>query len=360
MAKAKKLPSGNWRVQVFAGMENGKKKYKSFTASSRKEAEFQASEWALERKERQCGNITVKEAIDRYIEAKKGTLAPSTYREYLKAAERDLVSLHKVKLWDLTSEVVQAAISEESESHSPKTVRNMYGLLAAALKMFSPDISIHVELPKKKRKEVKVPTDKDVQTLLLHVKGKPIEGAILLAATGSLRRSEVSALMPEDVTDLSVQVSKAMVLDSTRKWVIKSPKTEAGYRFSALPPQVIEVVRRCIPFPNPNVITKQFEKACKECGVEGITFHRLRHYYASVLHFLGVPDQNIMLYGGWSSPQVLQGIYEHALEDKNPELRDKIVNHFEDVISHGISHEKSRIFPGFGAGFIGEYNTCRQ
>ena len=342
MAKAKKLPSGNWRVQVFAGMEDGKKKYKSFTAPSRKEAEFQAAQWAMERKERQSGNITVKEAIDRYIEAKKGTLAPSTYREYLKAAERDFTALHNVKLWDLTSELVQATISEESKTHSAKTVRNMYGLLTASLKMFSPDITLHVELPKRKRREVKIPTDKDVNTLLQHVKGQPIEGAILLAATGSLRRSEVSALTQEDVTEKGVRVSKAMVLDSSRKWVLKTPKTDAGYRFSALPPQVIEVVRRCIPFPNPNGITKQFEKACKECGVEGITFHRLRHYYASVLHFLGVPDQSIMLYGGWSSPQVLQGVYEHALEDKNPELRDKIVNHFEDIISHEISHGRNK------------------
>ena len=342
MAKAKKLPSGNWRVQVFAGVEDGKKKYKSFTAPSRKEAEFQAAQWAMERKERQSGNITVKEAIDRYIEAKKGTLAPSTYREYLKAAERDFKALHNVKLWDLTSELVQATISEESKTHSAKTVRNMYGLLTASLKMFSPDITLHVELPKRKRKEVKIPTDKDVKMLLQHVKGQPIEGAILLAATGSLRRSEVSALTQEDVTEKGVRVSKAMVLDSSRKWVLKTPKTDAGFRFSALPPQVIEVVRRCIPFPNPNGITKQFEKACKECGVEGITFHRLRHYYASVLHFLGVPDQNIMLYGGWSSPQVLQGVYEHALEDKNPELRDKIVNHFEDIISHEISHGRNK------------------
>ena len=342
MAKAKKLPSGNWRVQVFAGMEDGKKKYKSFTAPSRKEAEFQAAQWAMERKERQSGNIRVKDAIDRYIEAKKGTLAPSTYREYLKAAERDFKALHNVKLWDLTSELVQATISEESKTHSAKTVRNMYGLLTASLKMFSPDITLHVELPKKKRREVKIPTDKDVKMLLQHVKGQPIEGAILLAATGSLRRSEVSALTQEDVTEKGVRVSKAMVLDSSRKWVLKTPKTDAGYRFSALPPQVIEVVRRCIPFPNPNGITRQFEKACRECGVEGITFHRLRHYYASVLHFLGVPDQNIMLYGGWSSPQVLQGVYEHALEDKNLELRDKIVNHFEDVISHEISHERNK------------------
>ena len=36
MAKAKKLPSGNWRVQVYAGEENGNRKYKSFTAKSGK------------------------------------------------------------------------------------------------------------------------------------------------------------------------------------------------------------------------------------------------------------------------------------------------------------------------------------
>ena len=342
MAKAKKLPSGSWRVQVYAGEENGKRKYKSFTAPSRKEAEYQAAEWARDRKEREQGNITVKEAIDRYIEAKKGTLAPSTYREYKKASERDLTALHNVKIWDLTQERVQIVISEEAKKHSPKTVRNMYGLLTASLKMFSPSTVLNVELPKKQRREVKIPTDADVRKLLDHVKGQPIEGAILLAATGSLRRSEISALTAEDFNDLGVKVSKAMVLDVDRHWVIKTPKTAAGYRFSALPPQVIEVVRQYLPFPNPNTITKHFEKACKECGIEGITFHRLRHYYASVLHFLGVPDQNIMLYGGWSSQQVLHGIYEHALEDKAPEIRQKIVGHFETVVQHEMQHDKEQ------------------
>lgn len=342
MAKAKKLPSGSWRVQVYAGEENGKRKYKSFTAPSRKEAEYQAAEWARDRKEREQGNITVKEAIGRYIEAKKGTLAPSTYREYKKASERDLTALHNVKIWDLTQERVQIAISEEAKKHSPKTVRNMYGLLTASLKMFSPSTVLHVELPKKQHREVKIPTDADVRKLLDRVKGQPIEGAILLAATGSLRRSEISALAAEDITDLGVRVSKAMVLDVDRNWVIKTPKTAAGYRFSALPPQVIEVVRQYLPFPNPNTITKHFEKACKECGIGGITFHRLRHYYASVLHFLGVPDQNIMLYGGWSSQQVLHGIYEHALEDKAPEIRQKIVGHFETVVQHEMQHDKEQ------------------
>ena len=35
MAKAKKLPSGNWRVKAYIGVgEDGKKKYKSFTATT--------------------------------------------------------------------------------------------------------------------------------------------------------------------------------------------------------------------------------------------------------------------------------------------------------------------------------------
>ena len=78
MAKAKKLPSGNWRVLVYAGKENGKNKYKSFTAPTKKEAEFQAAQYAMERKERENGAMTVQEAIDRYIDAKEGVLSPST------------------------------------------------------------------------------------------------------------------------------------------------------------------------------------------------------------------------------------------------------------------------------------------
>lgn len=49
MAKAKKLPSGNWRVQLFVGVdENGKRKYESFTATTAKAAELMAAQRASE------------------------------------------------------------------------------------------------------------------------------------------------------------------------------------------------------------------------------------------------------------------------------------------------------------------------
>ena len=51
MAKAKKLPSGSWRCQVYDYTDTtGKRHYKSFTAGTRKDAEYQAAEYALNKK----------------------------------------------------------------------------------------------------------------------------------------------------------------------------------------------------------------------------------------------------------------------------------------------------------------------
>ena len=50
MPKPQKMPSGNWRVRVYDYTDkDGKKHYKSFTASSKKEAMFLASEYTLEK-----------------------------------------------------------------------------------------------------------------------------------------------------------------------------------------------------------------------------------------------------------------------------------------------------------------------
>ena len=48
MAKAKKLPSGMWRVLLYDGKDdNGKRKYKSFTAATKKQAEADAALYSL-------------------------------------------------------------------------------------------------------------------------------------------------------------------------------------------------------------------------------------------------------------------------------------------------------------------------
>ena len=95
------------------------------------------------------------------------------------------------------------------------------------------------------------------QKLLSLVEGTDLEIPVLLASSGSLRRSEVSALTQQDVTDTGVIVNKALVQNADKEWVIKQPKTAAGYRFVPLPKPIIEKLRAvgagpiCKLDPNP-------------------------------------------------------------------------------------------------------------
>ena len=335
MAKAKKLPSGNWRVQLYTGKDpaTGKRKYESFTAATRKEAEYLAAEYQMDQNERQqIKNWTVKEGIEAYIKSKDNILSPSTVREYKRSAERDLRSMHHVKYADLSNAIIQGAINAESETHSAKSVKNMSYLLIASLKMFYPDFNVRISYPQKKKTEYHIPTDTEIKTLIKHVEGSDIEIPILLAACGSLRRSEICPLLKSDITDMGVRVTKAMVQDENKNWVIKTTKTTAGHRFTPMPPEIIRKLKSCdeqITKLNQNQIYKRFRKALVECGVSDFRFHDLRHYYASVSHALGVPDKYIMQYGGWSSDGVLKNVYQHVLSERAEGEGAKVVDFFE-------------------------------
>ena len=81
MATAKKLPSGSWRVQVYAGKDAaGNPQYRSFTRPTKKGAEYEALQWQLHCKEISRGStaMTLAEAMDKYIASKDGkTKTPS-------------------------------------------------------------------------------------------------------------------------------------------------------------------------------------------------------------------------------------------------------------------------------------------
>ena len=116
MAKAKKLPSGSWRVLVYAGLdEQGKRKYESFTAPTKKEAEFLASEFRFKQKKKiNPGDMTLGEAIDAYIAKKDGVLSPSTIAGYKKIRRTRFQELMGVKLKSLTTEALEQAVAGHS------------------------------------------------------------------------------------------------------------------------------------------------------------------------------------------------------------------------------------------------------
>ena len=192
MASAKKLPSGNWRVLKYTGTENGKRKYASYTAPTKKEAEYLAAMGDIESKNQQKIGITAGEAIDRYIEAKEHIMSPATIHGYKSLRRNAYESIIATPVSSLTQELVQRAINEYAAGHTPKTTRNANGLLSAALTLQCGKY-FRISLPQKDKKRITIPTTEQVSAMLKETKDTPMELAILFAAMLGLLQAEAIA-----------------------------------------------------------------------------------------------------------------------------------------------------------------------
>lgn len=357
MATAKKLPSGSWRCQVYShteeiNMSDGtiKKKriYKSFTCSDpskkgKRICEQEAAAWAADKENEIELNennqiahqdITLQEACEQYITNRTGILSPGTIREYKRSVRKDLQNLMPLKLMEITQEEIQEEINRESLSHSPKTIRNMHGFLSTVLKVYRPNFALRTALPQKARPKLYVPTDEEIQKVLLCVQGTEMEIPVLLAAFGPMRRSEICALHSDHIDRNVVHVEYAMVMNDSHSWVVKRPKSFAGDRFIPVPDFVYEKLKGVngkVTELNPSQISDRFADVLDNNGIHHFRFHDLRHYCASALHSAGIPDAYIMQRGGWEDDTTLKNVYRHTLRNREKEMNDIGNNYFSEV-----------------------------
>lgn len=328
MPTAKKLPSGSWRCRVYVGKSpDGKPVYRSFTASNKKQAEMEAMFFARENKQPES-ELTLENAIERYIEAKSSILSPSTIRSYEGIKHTAFPSIIDLPLSRITQEKQQIAINEYAANRSPKTVRNASGLLYSVMKLYCPDHAYSLSLPQPRKKHITIPDNEQVEKLLDSTRGTWLFTAIVLASCLGLRRSEIAALKLSDFDfDKSIlHVQRAMVWSNDRIWVIKSTKTTESDRVLSVPSNVLKIIRSLenteseylIGHP-PSTITRNFSDALRALGLS-FRFHDLRHYYASVLLAIGVPDQYAMKRMGHSTTNMLKTVYQHIMKDKDEEV----------------------------------------
>ena len=334
--KPKKLPSGSWRSIGYI-YENGKRRGKSFTTPTRKECVFLASQYEQEGRSRRRPQFTVGTAIDKYIADRSAILSASTIRGYKCYRQCYLQSLMDVPLSALTCQMIQQAVNADAACHSPKTTRNALGLLSSALKVALPDMKIKIDLPSPIKYEADIPDDAAVQKLVRLTHGTPIGSAILLGAFAGLRRSEIAALKRSDldIRNNSIRVNKAMVMNEKGEYVIKSPKSYAGKRTCFLPQFVTDELQKNLPEDSdalvgltPNAITRAFERTRVKIGLQ-CRFHDLRHYMASIMLALGVPDKYAMEIMGHSTPDMLKRVYQHTMRKKRTEVKSAILSYFE-------------------------------
>lgn len=351
MATAKKLPSGSWRVQVYAGKNAaGKPQYRSFTRPTKKEAEYEAMTWQLHYKEvsRDATSMTVAEAMDKYIASKDGILSPSTLRGYDTIRRTAVQELMPVKLNRLTPQMIQEAINRASKPYTdgrgrtrqrtPKTIRNIHGLLSAVLAEYYPNLQLHTTLPQKERKEQQILEPEQIAVLLRAVAGTEMEIPILLAVWLCMRTSEILGLTWDcvDFERGTVTVKKALVRGKDNEWVEKTTKTTSSTRTISAPDYILDKLKAAkdgavtehVVGIRGNGLYKRLKVILRKNDLPDIRFHDLRHTSASVMLMLNIPDLYAQRRGGWATNHTMKAVYQHMMDSKRSAVDTVIDEYF--------------------------------
>lgn len=365
MARAKKLNSGTWRTLVYSHTETvdgkPKRKYESFTADTKRESEYLASEFSFTRKRQKITGLTLGEAMDQYIGSKDGILSPTTIEGYRKIRKNYLDDIIEINISKITKEVIQNAINKEAKRVSPrtgkplspKTIANIHGLVSATLDMYLPELTLKTTLPAKKKRLVELPAAGDVMRA---VRGTEIELPCMLAIWLSYSLSEIRGIKISSISDDGYITVKEVIVDVDGKPVHKSATKEYDRtRRSKIPPYINDLIVRqesylraketgidgyLVPMSGKGIYNR-FLTVMKNNGLPHTRFHDLRHINASVMLKLGVPDKYAMERGGWSTPDTLRKVYQHTFSDERKAIDERIDSYFESIMQHEMQHAGS-------------------
>lgn len=346
--KAKKLPSGNFRTQAVVGYdEKGKRIVKSFTAETEWESLRRAAEYMQNKSMGiDVKDLTVHQAFDQYIEARSNILSPATIRGYRNIQRYRLQLIMEKKIKDLRINDVQRAVNFDAARLGRKSIKSALSLLKTVLEIQDVNLNIkRVSIPQAKPKKVDLPP---VDKLFKVIIGSELELPCLLAAWLSLRISEVRGLKFSDISEDGkfITVRRAKICLDNKDVVREQNKTVESTRTNPLPSYLYELIKK-VPHKSDDdyivpmrydYIRKHFKKLMEENGMN-ITFHKLRHEFATTLNDLGIPCEYIQKLGGWSSDNIMKAVYTHTTSLKENEYQNVIDNYFTEIIKNTSSEE---------------------
>ena len=306
--KIEKLPSGSYRVRKTI-------KGKTMNLTFKKRPTQREIEEEINRRlGLHNGKLTFKDAATMYISSRTNTISPATIREYKGTLSRLDQRFTSLAIDEITQSDIQFLVNDLSSRLSAKTVSNYHGFVASILVEFRPDMIIRTKLPVRVNKKPYVPTNEEVKALIECAKGTQYEVPILLGCC-SMRRGEICALTENDIDfeNCIIHITKDMVMDENKNWVIKIPKTLASIRDIKVPSEIIESIKRNGLYKgHPNSISDWMTKAEKRLGIPHFSLHKTRHFFVSVAHNKGESDADIMATGGWATDNVMIKHYRQA------------------------------------------------
>lgn len=335
--KIEKLPSGSYRIRK---MYNGTTYTVVFDHKPTQKEVVESLAEKLNTVQEKRRTLTFRDAAEEYIESKRNVLSPSTLRGYKNILQQLPSSFTGKNLHDITALDVQARINALAKDKSPKTVRNYHGFLSAVLSMFRPNLKLTTTLPQKIKQEPYIPSDQDVQRILERSRGTMYEVPLVLACYG-MRRSEIFALVPEDIDGDIVRINKALVQDDLGKWKTKSTKTTAGTREIIIPEHIARRIQEqgYVYKGGVSSISAYLSRTQDELGIPRFSIHKLRHYFASKMSALQIPEADILKLGGWESDYIMKSVYRHSMMEKEEKAKRTAALQLQSVLFHDKTHD---------------------
>lgn len=361
MASIYKDSQGYWIAQIEIGhYDNGKRKYKRFKASTKKEVQKKLDDYMLDTKNLALiphdDGMLVGDYIYSYITVfKSASLKPSSLtRDYGILNNQINPTVGGYKLSKLTSKEIQSQLVNKlkDKNYSLSTIHKAYTLLNEAMKKAVQDGKIltnpcvGVKLPSKNviiPKKIEVLNDDEINSFIKAAMLKTVENslAILLVLHTGLRVGELCALRWEDCDyeNRKINVHRDVSVSNINGERIVAFQEGTKTRLSRTVPmneqamsllkQIQEtsdrelIIKSDAEVPQPSTIGQQYNRILRYAGIKGRTgIHTLRHTFASQCFKKGIDIKYVSEILGHSSVSFTYNTYVHLLPDQTQNILD--------------------------------------
>jgi integrase len=357
---------GRWEARLTLP-QGGRRQRRAFYGKTRAEAARKLRD-ALRKQDEGLPlppeNLTLEAHLRTWLEAKRATLRPETWRRYNDLVGHIIPVLGRRRLPRLTVEDVQALHDAlAAKGLSGTTMQHAHGVLHAALQdalrwnLAGRNVASLVPAPRRSTGEMRHLSPADARALMIAAKGEPLEAFFVVALTAGLREGELQALRWKDV-DLDrqrVRVTATLTAIKDGAPVLGEPKTQHSRRTVWLTLTAVEAIERhradqdarrrlagpawveyglvfCsdrgLPLWRSQVRTHWLRLLAK-AEIPHLRVHDLRHSAATLLLAEGVPVKVASEMLGHSDVTTTLRIYAHVLEgaqEQAASAMDRLLN----------------------------------
>lgn len=270
---------------------------------------------------------------DRWLEGRR--LKPRTKELYRLMLDKHLVTLHHRKLSDITPDDIRFLIAElERKGLSGATIRNALVPVASMFSTLVAEGSLETSpIAKLQRGERPTPRRATKMILSNEEAWKLIDGTskrwkvyVALGLLAGLRQSEALGLKWEDIDGTHLHVQRQMGRDGVEASLKGTEGADRARRV-----EISQALRRILvehqlltgkregyvlqtadgkPQAHRNA-RRAFDKGCERAKLEGLTYHQLRHNFASALIASGADVTFVSHQMGHSRPSITLDVYSH-------------------------------------------------